>query len=245
MNILSQVFTALPRQGPGSTADTLNALSRVRDGFGPIENILDVGCGCGAQTMALLRNTTAQVTAVDLSASLLARLRTSAQAEGVNDRLTPVECSMKDMPLAPNSFDLIWSEGAVYIMGFEAALESFRTLLRPGGRVAISEMAWLVDPPPTAAAQWWEKEGASVVHDREKRRCLERQGYRILDTFLLSDTGWWDNYLTPMAERIAELRRGQSDPDAIAVLDRIDGEIAIHREYLGTYGYVFYIAELS
>ena len=103
MNIFSQVFNSLPRQGPGSTADTLRALTRARDGVDPIEKILDVGCGCGAQTMALLSNTAAQVTAVDLSHALLERLQKSAQAEGVDGRLTSIECSMEDMPLAPNS----------------------------------------------------------------------------------------------------------------------------------------------
>ena len=244
MNIFSQVFNALPRQGPGSTSDTLRALTQVSEGFGPLETMLDVGCGRGAQSMTLLRNTAAHLTAVDLSPRLLEQLQASADAEGLGDRLTTVECSMKDMPLTPGSFDLIWSEGAVYIMGFEAALESFRTLLRPGGRIAVSDMVWLVDDPPTGAVEFWKSEGVTPVHDMENRRTLERQGYRLMDAFALSATGWWDNYLNPLAARVAELRPVQTDPAALAVLDQIDGEIATHRAHLGSYGYGFYVAEI-
>jgi len=194
--------------------------------------------------MTLLRNTAAHLTAVDLSPRLLEQLQASADAEGLGDRLTTVECSMKDMPLTPGSFDLIWSEGAVYIMGFEAALESFRTLLRPGGRIAVSDMVWLVDDPPTGAVEFWKSEGVTPVHDMENRRTLERQGYRLMDAFALSATGWWDNYLNPLAARVAELRPVQTDPAALAVLDQIDGEIATHRAHLGSYGYGFYVAEI-
>ncbi len=245
MNIFSQVFNALPRQGPGSTGDTLRALAQVSEGLGRLETMLDVGCGGGAQSMVLLRNTAAHLTAVDLSTQLLAQLEASTAGEGFGDRLSTVECSMKDMSLAPSSFDLIWSEGAVYIMGFEAALESFRTLLRPAGRVAVSDMVWLVDDPPTAAVEWWKAEGVIPVHDMENRRTLQRQGYRLLDAFTLSSAAWWDSYLDPLAARVAELRPAQTDPAALAVLDELDGELAIHRAHLGSYGYVFYIAELA
>ena len=244
MNMFSQVFNALPRQGPGSTTDTLRALAQVTEGFGPLETMLDVGCGCGAQSMTLLRNTAAHLTAVDLSGRLLDQLQASAVAEEMGDRLTTVECSMKDMPLAPSSFDLIWSEGAVYIMGFEAALEAFRTLLRPEGRIAVSDMVWLVDDPPTAAVEYWRTEGVTPVHDMENRRALHRQGYRLMDAFTLSAAGWWDNYLNPLAARVAELRPAQTDPAALAVLDELDGELATHRAHLGSYGYGFYVAEL-
>jgi SAM-dependent methyltransferase len=245
MHIFAQVFSALPRQGPGSQADTLRALAGVSEGFDPIERILDVGCGCGAQSMVLARHTSAHLTAVDLSGRLLQRLNASAVDQGLSHRVSTVQCSMKDMPLPPGSFDLIWSEGAVYIMGFEAALESFRALLRPGGRVAISHQAWMVPEPPAEAAEFWAAEGGAPLHDHENRLILERQGYRLIDAFTVSAEGWWDNYLDPMAAQIAAVRPAQTEPAALAVLDALEGELAIHRAHLGTYNYVFYLAELA
>ena len=99
MNIFSQVFNALPRQGPGSTGDTLRALAQVSEGLGRLETMLDVGCGGGAQSMVLLRNTAAHLTAVDLSTQLLAQLEASTAGEGFGDRLSTVECLMRRPPL--------------------------------------------------------------------------------------------------------------------------------------------------
>ena len=244
MSIFSKVFSALPRQGPGSEADTLRALDAVRRGGSPLGDILDVGCGCGFQTMSLLQNTEAAVTALDLDSVLLAQLEQRAAAKGLASRLTTVAASMKEMPLEAASFDLIWSEGAVYIMGFENALASFRSLLRPGGRVAISEAAWLVDEPPREAVDWWETEGGTLAHDRVKRAQLADHGYRLLEAFTGSHAAWWDNYLDPMAARISALRGDHTQPEEVAVLDGLSAEIEIHRAYLGTYGYVFYVAEM-
>lgn len=242
-SVFSQVFDALLRQGPGSADDTLAALAHARDDFTPLNAILDVGCGCGAQSLTLLRNTQAHLTALDLSRSLLARLETAAEEEGFKSRLTTVECSMKEMPLAPGSFDLIWSEGAVYIIGFERALEAFRTYLRPGGRIAVSDIAWLVEDPPREAQEWMEAEGVIALHDDEKRAAFPRQGFRLLGEFVVSAAGWWENYLDPLRARVAEIRREQTDREALSILDSLDQEVAVHRAHLGSYGYVFYIAE--
>jgi SAM-dependent methyltransferase len=243
-SIFSQVFNGLPRQGPGSPEDTLAALTYVKNDFDSVKSILDVGCGSGAQSMTLLNNTQAHLTAVDLSGVLLSKLQASAQADGHNSRLTTVKCSMKNMPFPPNSFDLIWSEGAIYILGFEAALESFRTLLRPKGRIAVSHMAWLVEDPPQAALDWMKQEGAFTLHDLENRAIISRQGYRLLKAFTLSAAGWWDHYLTPLSARIDKARKETSDEKDLAILNELDNEIAVHRAHLGSYGYVFYVAEL-
>ncbi len=242
-SVFSQVFDALPRQGPGSTEDTLAALAHARDGFAPLNSILDVGCGSGAQSLALLRNSQAHLTALDLSPSLLARLQTAAEEEGFVSRLTTVQASMKEMPFASDSFDLIWSEGAVYIIGFENALESFRSHLRPGGRIAVSDIAWLVENPPREAREWMASEGVVALHDDEKRAAFVRQGYRLLNAFVVSAAGWWDHYLDPLSARVTEVRADQTDRAALSILDELDQEVAMHQAHLGTYGYVFYIAE--
>jgi SAM-dependent methyltransferase len=243
LSVFGEVFGALPRQGPGCDADTLQALDLVQRDWGPIERILDVGCGCGFQTLTLLKNTQARVTALDLSKGLLSRLVESVAADGLADRVETVACSMMEMPFEAQSFDLIWSEGAVFIMGFEAAATAFRKLLRPGGRVVISDAVWLVEDPPEEAIAWWRSEGETLVHFAERWKQLAEQGYRRVAGFTGSEAGWWEPYLTPMAERVAALRGVRTASEDVAVLDALDREIATHRAYLGTYGYRFYIAE--
>ena len=49
-----ELFSGLPRQGPGSAASTRRALGLV-PGVGPRTRVLDIGCGTGDQTMVLAR----------------------------------------------------------------------------------------------------------------------------------------------------------------------------------------------
>jgi ubiquinone/menaquinone biosynthesis C-methylase UbiE len=124
MSVFSEVFNALPRQGPGSRADTLQALESVRKHLPDSPRILDVGCGAGIQSLTLARHTGGQVLATDLSASLLEILDSRAREEGLDAQIQTVKASMKDLPFEAGSFDLVWSEGAIYIMGFEAGLRA-------------------------------------------------------------------------------------------------------------------------
>lgn len=104
--------------------------------------------------------------------------------------------------------------------------------------------AWLVDAPPGEALDWRQAGGAPLVHDRVKRAQLADRGYRLIDAFTGSTAGWWDNALDPMAARISALRGDHTQPDEVADLDSLSAEIEIHRAHLGTYGYVFCIAEM-
>ncbi|MGE5484827.1 MAG: hypothetical protein ACM3X4_07420 [Ignavibacteriales bacterium] len=49
--------------------------------------------------------------------------------------------SMLQLSFPPESFDLIWSEGAIYIMGFGNGLTAWKPLLRRGGYVVVSELS--------------------------------------------------------------------------------------------------------
>jgi hypothetical protein len=44
---------------------------------------------------------------------------------------------MEDLHLEASSLDLIWSEGAIYNMGFEKGLQSWHQFLKTGGYIAV------------------------------------------------------------------------------------------------------------
>jgi hypothetical protein len=57
--------------------------------------------------------------------------------------------SMFEIDLPDASLDVLWAEGAIFIIGFERGLAEWRRLIRPGGFMAMHEMCWLrFDPPP-------------------------------------------------------------------------------------------------
>ena len=80
-------------------------------------------------------------------------VRTSAE---LSHRLSSIETlakSMDSLTFAEESLDLIWSEGAIYNMGFGKGIEAWRPFLRSGGVLAVSEITWLRPNPrgnPTA-----------------------------------------------------------------------------------------------
>jgi ubiquinone/menaquinone biosynthesis C-methylase UbiE len=155
--VFLDVQRGLPRQGPGSDESTLEALS-LCSGLPERPAILDVGCGPGMQTVALAKAVNGRVTAVDINQEYLCELNERAKAAGVDERIEILSGDMNDLPVAPASFDVIWSEGAAYIMGFRNALAAWRRFLRPGGYVAMTELVWLRPDQPAAAAEFFGNE---------------------------------------------------------------------------------------
>ena len=59
--------------------------------------------------------------AVDIRQRFLDELTERAGAAGVLPQVTTINTSMFDMDFADASFDLVWSEGAIYIQGLPPA----------------------------------------------------------------------------------------------------------------------------
>ena len=67
-------------------------------------------------------------------------------------------------------------------------------------------------------------------------------GYEVLDHFTLPPSGWWDEYYTPLAERVTRLRgQAKANPTLAEVLDDAEREIAMYERHSDSYGYVFYL----
>jgi SAM-dependent methyltransferase len=100
------------------------------------ERALDVGCGEGMLARAL-RRVVPHVTAIDLDPASLDRARRADAGLGIEyvlgDFLTT--------PFEPASFHLIASVAALHHMDTAAALDRMRTLLRPGGALAVVGLA--------------------------------------------------------------------------------------------------------
>ena len=164
-----EMFTGLPRQGPGDAASTLRALALV-PGIGPETRVLDVGCGTGLQTRVLARNSPARFVAIDNHPPFVQELNRQAHALGIGDRLEGRVADMRQLDFAPGSFDLIWSEGSIYVIGFEAGLREWRRLLVPGGHVAVTEACWTKPgAPPDCAAFWAQEYPQSAMRRRSWR----------------------------------------------------------------------------
>lgn len=235
------VHNDLPREGPGDR-ETVEQALRLAGALPPRPDVLDLACGPGGQTLDLAELLPgARITALDGHKPFLEQLRADPRAVSVLDRLTIVHGDMSRLPYAPASFDLIWCEGAAYILGFEAALAAWKPLLRPGGVLALSEPVWLTaDPPPVVQACW--EEYPAMKDPASARRRAQALGYTLVGDFVVSDAAWWTHYYGPLEARLkAAAARFAGDPVSEAVLVEIRDEIECRRVYPDAYGYLFLV----
>lgn len=244
MELLVDFHKDGPRQGPGSEEATVQALSLLPFPGGEALQIADIGCGTGAQTLTLARHTRGQVTAVDLFPEFTEALADHAEAAGLQGRIRTLNASMDALPFSDQQFDLIWSEGAIYIMGFENGLNAWRPFLKPHGCLAVSELTWTSAARPAEPAAFWEKEYPEMGSIGGKIKTCEQCGYQALAHFILPASCWMDNYYKPMEDRFdAFLKRHSHSAAATAQVENDRNEIAMYRKYGQYYGYVFYILQ--
>ncbi|WP_328551571.1 class I SAM-dependent methyltransferase [Streptomyces sp. NBC_00358] len=133
--------------------------------------IVDLGCGTGAGTLALLdRFPDAELTAVDNSADHLHRLREKTAAAGATDRVRIVQADL-DAPTWPGlgSPDLVWASASMHHMADpDRTLRQVHDLLAPGGLFAVVELAgfprFLPDGAPDGAPGLEERCHAALDH---------------------------------------------------------------------------------
>ncbi|MFI7103452.1 methyltransferase domain-containing protein, partial [Streptomyces sp. NPDC050161] len=227
----------LPRQGPGSDATT----RRLLEAAGPLPRrprVLDAGCGPGRSALLLAREAKAHVTAVDLHQPFLDQLTDRAARLGLSERIVTVNCSMDQLPFPDGSFDVIWAEGAVYTIGFDIALRAWHRLLAPGGVLVLTEIEWLTATPSAPARTYWD--GAYPLRTgTANAEAARAAGYRVDAHWPLPEDDWWDEYYTPLTERIAHADPAR--PGMSQALAALQEEITLRREHGGHYNYAAYV----
>ncbi|MDN5915395.1 MAG: class I SAM-dependent methyltransferase [Pseudonocardia sp.] len=226
----------LPREAPGSLATT-ELLLRLAGPLPAAPRIVDIGCGTGPATLALAATTGGEVVGVDLHEPFLQRLRAAADAAGLDDRIRTVNASMEDLPLPDACADLVWADGSAYIMGFDAALRSWRRLLAPGGVLVLTEAEWTIPDPAPGARAFWDESHPAMRDTAGNVAAASGAGWIVAATYLLPDSDW-DAYYGPLAARLDELSRAGTDP---AMLAEVGREIAVRREGRTDYGYTAYV----
>ena len=106
----------------------------------PKSNVLDVACGNGSSARVIAADFGATVTGCDYSAINLARATTASQAAGLAEKTQFVRASAEQLPFAPESFDVSLCECSLCLFeNMDTALQQLRSVLKPGGRIGISD----------------------------------------------------------------------------------------------------------
>lgn len=245
LDLLVDLHLPNPRQGPGNDEQTELALRLTSLDLTASLQVADIGCGTGAATLALARLLPqAHITAVDFLPPFLARLRQRAEAVGVSGRISTLDASMDALPFADGQFDLLWSEGAIYNMGFENGVKRWRRFLKPGGVLVASELTWTTHTRPPELQAHWAREYPEVGTAADKMSVLERSGYSPLGYFVLPESCWLSDYYAPLRAGLSHFlhRQGYSEA-ARAVVAENEEEIALFEKYKAFFGYGVYVAK--
>lgn len=231
------------RQGPGGDVETDLAITLARLGQYQRLQIADLGCGTGAAALRLAQCLDAEITAIDFVPEFLDVLNERATQIGVGDRISTLACSLDALPFSAGQLDVIWSEGAIYNLGFERGVAEWRLYLKPGGVLAVSEITWITGSRPAEIEEYWLSEYPEIAVASHKIQVLEEHGYAPVGYFVLPKECWLEQYYRPLQARFeAFLNRHGHRPAAQAIVAAEEREIELYERYQEFYSYGMYIA---
>jgi len=243
MEYLYELYEVLPRCGPGANEFTRRAFSFIpKPSKQPF--ILDIGCGPGVQTVELAKISNGKIIALDNHQAFLDTLMKTAKAEGVAEHITLKNISMLEMDFETNSFDIIWSEGALYFLGFQNGLKRCHQLLKNNGYLAVTELVYLVPEPPTPVVKYLGNEYPDIKDVAGNIALIQKERFRLISNFTLSESAWLNDYYLPMETELSRLnKKYQGNKAALGMFERFRNEIDIYKKYSKFYGYEFFIMQ--
>jgi len=242
-SLICDYFSTLERQGPGSPEVTIKALSFI-DNLTDESQIADIGCGTGGQTMVLAENAPGQISGIDLFPAFIDLFNSNAAKLNLQDRVKGIPGSMENLPFQNEELDLIWSEGAIYNIGFERGLNEWRKFIKTGGYIAVSEASWFTTERPAEIDEFWMEAYPAIDTIPNKVAQMQNAGYIPVATFILPENCWTDHFYVPQVKaQELFLKKHAGEKTAEEFIENERRESRLYYRYKEFYGYVFYIGK--
>lgn len=241
--VFYEVFSNLPRQGPGDVCLSLEALRSIPFSGREIR-MADIGCGTGFQTLYLAQHIKGSILGIDNHQPYLDELQQKAEDVGLSDVLSVQQGDMNALELPLSYFDVLWAEGAIYLTGINNGLQNWRKFLKPQGYIVFSDICWLKSNPPEELSNFWINEVPGMMQVEQIRKLIRETNYTLLGELLLPASSWVNNYYYPLSLNVARLRKKyRHEPDKLKVVESIQYEIDIFYKYSEYYSYKFFVAK--
>ena len=186
-------------------------------------SILDVGCGSGVPTLELARLSNGIITAIDIEQVLLDRLGRKVIKAGLTDRITVINRSVFDLDFPDESFDIIWAEGSIYVMGFTRGLKEWKRFFKPRGYLVVHD---------------------NIKNFQEKCESISETGYDLMDHFKISRESWWNEYYAPLEKHVEKmLLVNENDSSFLAAITKVKQEIDMFKNSSDSSGSVYFVMQ--
>ena len=178
--------------------------------------ILDVGCGSGVPTLIIAEKINGKITAVDTDTKSIDIFREKIKELDLSNRVTLLNSSVFDIKVKNNQYDLIIAEGFLNVVGFQKGFLRITQLLKRKGFIIIHD---------------------EFQNNNEKIKFIESNDCKILDSFVLDEQIWWNDYYKCLEKKISS----NSNKEFMKLFKSDLQEIKLFKEDSSQYVSVYYV----
>ncbi len=206
--------------------------------------ILDAGCGRGDVALELARLCDGEIIGIDIDDRPLRLFEERIEGEGLEHRVHALHVSILEMDFAPESFDIVWAEASLHIVGMSEGFEALYPIIKPGGFLVVHEMVLTRPDTPADIRRRWKEQFPALRAVDEFLELATSHNYQIINKFAVPHDFWEREYYDPLERRIELLREKYSDNrEALAILDRKQYEADLYHESSQWIGSFFFILQ--
>jgi len=243
IDLICEYYSNFERQGPGSPETSIKALSFI-DNLNRLSQIADIGCGTGGQTIVLAQQTTANIIGIDIAPIMIEKFNDNMIKNNLQNRIKGVVGSMDNLSFKKEELDMIFSEGAIYNIGFERGLNEWNKYIKQDGYIAVSEASWFTENRPSEITDFWMNAYPEIDTISNCISKIQKAGYIPMASFIIPEYCWTDNFYKSHAsfqDVFLNKYPGNKAVEKLIADERY--EARMYNEYKKYYGYVFYIGK--